>query len=107
MQPMKYYKIPLSKGIANFRGEAALYTWMHWIATNESLTFCKQQQKRTTIAFEDAPEGACGRQSTTGGLEGSAITQLLQQALATLPQKQQQVFQITAMLNGQTITVNV
>lgn len=85
--------IKIYKGMANFRGESALYTWMHRIATNESLTFCKQQQKRATIALEDAPQVAWSAQSTTSGLEGSAITQLLQQALATLPKKQQQVFQ--------------
>lgn len=85
--------IKIYKGLAKFRGDAALYTWMHRIATNESLTYCKQQQKRATIALEDAPKTQLQGQQTTGGLESTTITKLLQQALATLPQKQQQVFQ--------------
>ncbi len=85
--------IKIYKGIANFRGDAALYTWMHRIATNESLSHCKQRQRRATVALEDAPPARLQEQPSTDGLAGNAIAALLQQALATLPEKQQQVFQ--------------
>lgn len=82
--------IKVYKGLKGFRGDAALYTWMHRIATNESLTYCKQQQRRATVALEELP---ALQPSAEDGLGGEAIAQLLQQALQTLPQKQQQVFQ--------------
>lgn len=82
--------IKVYKGLANFRGEAALYTWMHRIATNESLSYCKQQQRRATVGLEDAP---VLQESSGADLGSDTITALLQRALDTLPQKQQQVFQ--------------
>ncbi len=83
--------IKIYKGIKNFRGEAALYTWMHRIATNESLSHLKKQQRRATVALEDGG-GNLQQQSSTDGLNGDQITQLLQAALNTLPEKQRQVF---------------
>ena len=33
------------KGLAGFKEESQLYTWLYRIATNESLTFLKQKQR--------------------------------------------------------------
>lgn len=84
--------IKIYKGIKNFRGEAALYTWMHRIATNESLSYLKKRKRRATVALEDGPAGVLASKGSTDGLNGDQITQLLQRALETLPEKQQQVF---------------
>ncbi len=81
--------IKIYKGIQKFRGDAALYTWMHRIATNESLSHLKKQQRRAIVALDEQTGKHLG---STDSLDGDQITQLLQRALATLPQKQQQVF---------------
>lgn len=84
--------IKIYKGIKNFREEAALYTWMHRIATNESLGHLKKQQRKATVALEDGLIGTLANQSTVDSLDGDQIALLLQRALDTLPSKQQQVF---------------
>ncbi len=84
--------IKIYKGFKNFRGDAALYTWMHRIATNESLTHLKKQQRQATIALDESPSGAWANQGSADSLDGDQITRLLQQALSLLPEKQQQVF---------------
>ncbi|MGH1335420.1 MAG: RNA polymerase sigma factor [Aureispira sp.] len=84
--------IKIYKGLKNFRGEAALYTWMHRIATNESLSYLKKQKRRATVALDESPAGTLSNQGSTDSLDGDQITRLLQRALETLPNKQQQVF---------------
>ena len=44
-------------GLANFREDAQLYTWLYRIATNESLTFLEQQKKRAAVPLGDVEEG--------------------------------------------------
>src|SRR6476469_1338187 len=36
-------------GLANFKEESQLYTWLYRIATNESLSFLEQQKKRSAV----------------------------------------------------------
>lgn len=84
--------IKVYKGVANFRGDAALYTWMHRIATNESLSFLKKRQRQAMVALEDAPAIQWEGSTNTAHFGGDEIAQLLENALGTLPEKQRQVF---------------
>ena len=41
------------KGLANFREDSNLYTWLYRIATNESITFINKKKKENNISIED------------------------------------------------------
>lgn len=80
------------KGIARFRGDSQLKTWLYRIATNESLTFVKQRSKRSYTDVENIENELThsGAQDTT--MDGEMIRAKLDEAVATLPEKQRIVF---------------
>jgi len=43
------------KGLANFREDSNLYTWLYRIATNESITFIIKEKKKTTFRLMMSP----------------------------------------------------
>ncbi|HMC01094.1 MAG TPA: RNA polymerase sigma factor [Flavobacteriaceae bacterium] len=84
--------IKIFKNIHNFKGESKLYSWMYRIATNESITFINKKAKRLQITNEEAQQLAINKLTTDVYFEGDEAQLKLQQAIATLPQKQQLVF---------------
>jgi RNA polymerase sigma-70 factor (ECF subfamily) len=78
------------RGIDNFKGESALFTWLYRIAYNESITFLKQQRHMTSIDDEDFVEPA--NLVADEHFDGDETESLLMQAVSTLPPKQRQVF---------------
>ena len=84
--------IKIYKNIHNFKGDSKLFSWMYRIATNESITFINKNAKRLQITNEDVQQLAINNLTTDVYFEGDAIQLKLQQAIATLPQKQQLVF---------------
>ncbi|MBT8273931.1 MAG: RNA polymerase sigma factor, partial [Bacteroidia bacterium] len=84
--------IKVYKNIAKFKGESKLYSWMYRIATNESITHLNQNAKRMQISSEEVQTQAVNNLQSDVYFEGDAIQLKLQQAIATLPQKQQIVF---------------
>lgn len=73
--------------IADFKGEAALFTWLYRIATNEALAFLRSRKRLPDFEPPDQIRG-----QTTDGPDASAIARKLEAALQTLPDKQRQVF---------------
>ncbi|MCX7550167.1 RNA polymerase sigma factor [Xanthomarina sp. F2636L] len=84
--------IKIYKNIHNFKGDSKLYSWMYRIATNESLTFIKQKTKHLQISNEEMQQLAIDNLKSDVYFEGDEIQHKLQQAIATLPEKQQLVF---------------
>lgn len=84
--------IKIYKNINNFKGESKLYSWMYRIATNEAITLINKNAKRLNITNEDAKNIAINNLESDVYFEGDAIQIKLQKAIATLPEKQQQVF---------------
>lgn len=84
--------IKVFRGIDNFKGDSKLYSWMYRIATNESITYINKRAKRMQISNEEVQQRAVNNLPADVYFEGDAIQLKLQQALATLPQKQQIVF---------------
>ncbi len=84
--------IKVYKNIHNFKGESKLFSWMYRIATNESLTFINKNAKRLQITNEETQQLAINNLKSDVYFEGDEIQLKLQQAIATLPQKQQLVF---------------
>jgi len=84
--------IKIFKNIQNFNQESKLYSWMFRIATNESITFINKRAKERNIDIDEVyKELACSLESDTY-FSGDEIQLILQKAIATLPQKQQLVF---------------
>lgn len=78
--------------IENFRGDSKISTWLYTIAHNESLTFLtKAQAEREMVA--DDPDGYLQEQIQADKyFDGDDAQKKLLQAIATLPPKQRQVF---------------
>ncbi len=65
---------------------------MYRIATNESLTFINKKAKRLHVTSEEMQNNVINNLTSDPYFEGDAIQLKLQRAIATLPQKQQLVF---------------
>ena len=84
--------IKVWKGLENFKEEAQLFTWLYRIATNESLTFLRQKQKRNTTSLHPIEYQLSKSLESDVYFNGDEIQLKLQQAILTLPEKQRIVF---------------
>lgn len=84
--------LKIYKNIHKFKGESQLYSWMYRIATNESITFINNRAKRLQISNEELQQKAIDNLASDVFFEASSIQLKLQQAIASLPKKQQLVF---------------
>lgn len=84
--------IKVYKSINNFKEESKLYSWMYRIATNESLTFLKQKSRKLGITNQELQEQLVEKLHADVYFDGEEIQLKLQQAIATLPEKQKLVF---------------
>ena len=78
-------------GIAGFRGDAQLSTWLFRIASNETISFL--QQRRQQLSLDE--EGVGSVAATLQGdpyFDGDETERQLQEAIAQLPDRQRQVF---------------
>ncbi len=84
--------IKVFKNIDKFKGESKLYSWLYRIATNEALTHLKKNAKLKNITDLEAQDLAINNLQSDVYFEGDTIQLKLQKAIATLPEKQQLVF---------------
>jgi RNA polymerase sigma-70 factor, ECF subfamily len=84
--------VKVYRNIDKFKGESKLYTWLYRIATNEAITFLNKKAKRNHITNEELQQRTIENLHTDVYFEGDAIQLQLQKAIATLPAKQQLVF---------------
>lgn len=84
--------IKVFRNIKSFKADSKLYTWMYRIATNESITFINKRAKRANISSSEMQETVLSRLETDVYFEGDKIQMKLQKAIATLPHKQQLIF---------------
>ena len=84
--------IKIFKNIHGFKGESKLFSWMYRIATNESITFLNKNAKRLQTTNEEVQRLAIKNLESDVYFEGNDIQLKLQKAIATLPEKQQLVF---------------
>lgn len=80
------------RGIDNFKGESKLFSWLYRIATNESLTFLSREKKHQSVAADDPETGVTRNLKAEAPSDGEGIRQLLDRAVAGLPDKQKMVF---------------
>lgn len=84
--------IKVFKNIEGFKGDSKLYSWMYRIATNESLSFLKTKSRKLGVDNAELHERMASNLQADVYFEGSEIQLKLQQAIATLPEKQKLVF---------------
>ena len=84
--------IKVYKNIHKFKGESKLFSWMYRIATNESITFINKRAKQLKTTNEEVQQQALNNLKSDVYFEGTEIQLKLQKAIATLPEKQQLVF---------------
>jgi RNA polymerase sigma-70 factor (ECF subfamily) len=84
--------IKVYRNIEKFKGESKLFSWMYRIATNEAISHINKNAKRLKISNEEVRTNAVNNLKADIYFEGKEIQLKLQQAIATLPQKQQIVF---------------
>jgi RNA polymerase sigma-70 factor (ECF subfamily) len=86
--------VKIFRHLKDFKHESKLYTWMYRIATNESLTFIAQRAKKNQTTSLEIQEKAVANLQSDVYFEGQEIELKLQNALATLPEKQALVFKM-------------
>ena len=84
--------LKIFRNIDQFKGDSKLYSWMYRIATNESITFLNKKAKRLKITSEELQNQIIDNLESDVYFEGNEIQVKLQKAIARLPDKQQQVF---------------
>ncbi len=86
--------IKVWKGLATFRAESKLYTWLYRIASNEAITFLKQKRKRLSISIENDSLNLSEQLRADQYFDSDELNIKLQEAIAALPEKQRLVFHL-------------
>lgn len=86
--------IKVYRGIAQFEGKSKLYTWLYRIATNEALTHLQSQARHTSASLDDTGNLLSNRLKADEWFDGDAVQAKLLLAIAELPDKQKQVFNL-------------
>ncbi|MBU3011973.1 RNA polymerase sigma factor [Polaribacter vadi] len=84
--------VKIFKNIEKFNKQSKLYSWMYRIATNESITFINKRVKERNVDISDYHQQLASTLESDLYFSGDEIQIILQKAIATLPQKQQLVF---------------
>ncbi len=77
-------------GLDSFRGDAKLSTWLYRIATNETMNFLDKDRKRNASIDEES--GVAQQLESDPYFDGDETQRQLQEAIASLPMRQRQVF---------------
>lgn len=84
--------IKVYRNIDGFKGESKLFSWMYRIATNEALSFLKQQRTKLGVSDGEYQDKLIQNLEADVYFEGDEIQLKLQKAIATLPEKQKLIF---------------
>ena len=84
--------IKIFRNIDKFNQESKLFSWMYRIATNESITFINKRVKQRNVDISDYQQNLASTLANDDFFTGDEIQLILQKAIATLPRKQQLVF---------------
>ena len=84
--------IKIYRNINTFKAESKLFSWMYRIATNESITFINKRAKQHHVDVSELQYKMAENLEADIYFDGNEMQLQLQKAVATLPQKQQLVF---------------
>lgn len=80
------------KGLADFRGESKVHTWVYRIATNTALNFLRKQKRVYHVPLDSVEYGLAAALDEDPLFDGDEAVKKLQIAIAGLPEKQKAVF---------------
>lgn len=86
--------VKVFRNMGQFEGKSGLYTWLYRIVTNEAITFLNQNKRRKATSIDDADANIANRLKADSFFDGDEVQVRLQQALATLPVRQKEVFNL-------------
>lgn len=86
--------IKIYQKIDTFKGDSKLFSWMYRIATNQALDFLKAKSKQLKLSLEETNSLIINQLEADDFFDGDDAEILLQQAVASLPEKQQLVFKM-------------
>lgn len=86
--------IKVYKGIGSFEGKSKLFTWLYRIATNEAITFLNSRSRKATQTIDDPVSSIAHQLKADPYFDGDELQIRLQQAMALLPDRQKQVFNL-------------
>lgn len=86
--------VKVYRNIAAFEEKSGLYTWLYKIATNESLSFIKSRNKKSTISLDGETSFGHVNSYADSFVDESSIQKKLLKAINQLPDKQKEVFQL-------------
>lgn len=84
--------IKVFRSIDKFKQDSKLYSWMYRIATNESITFINKRARERNVDISEIQQERVASLSSDEWYTGDEIQLILQEAITTLPAKQQLVF---------------
>ena len=84
--------IKIYRNIHKFNSDSKLYSWMYRIATNEVITFINQRARKNNSVSEEVQKTLINNLTSDEYFDGDEAQIKLIKAIATLPQKQQLVF---------------
>lgn len=76
----------------DFRGDSKLSVWLYTIARNQALTFLQKRQAEQEMTIDDPDGYLMDCQVAACDFDGDEAQRVLNEALATLPAKQREVF---------------
>ncbi len=80
------------KGLDKFREDAAIFSWLYRIATNEVLNFLNHKRRKLFIPMHNVEKELSEKMEDDRFFNGDEIQKKLQKAILTLPEKQRIVF---------------
>lgn len=85
--------IKVYDGLSDFKGDAEFYTWLYRIAMNETINFLRARQVRKAVPIDEVLEKPASAETEPSvAVEHSEERELIAQAIASLPERQKQVF---------------
>lgn len=84
--------IKVWQNLDGFKQNSQLYTWLYRIATNESLTFLSKKRRQDATPLETETVDLTAQLRADPYFDGDALQIRLQNAIASLPDKQRVVF---------------
>jgi RNA polymerase sigma factor (sigma-70 family) len=82
------------KNLGNFRQDAALFTWIYRIATNECLSFLQSKRRKFFLPLHDIGPELTAKLEADPAVAGDEVELKLQKAILRLPDKQRLVFNL-------------
>lgn len=82
------------RGLSGFQGEARLSTWLYRIVTNEALTWLRKRKRRIGNGGSLMEEDSAASLEADCYVGPGEAERLLAESLATLPDRQAQVFRL-------------